>query len=180
MVPPMRKRKFKKTLHIRQGGLNRKCGERRFPSRNAQQNREHSEYHMAKLFAQTVVASALATARDTIEVGLNDDGVTVVRFALARGKGTGAQEVPVTDFPAVIDALAGYADNGINKSAKIFSPVDMLHATITMNEEDRVTFRVGSGKGAKPTNLAPTELAGVVAFLRETLPAIQKAAKGLK
>lgn len=135
---------------------------------------------MAKLFAQTVNASALATARESIEVGLNDDGVTVVRFALARGKGTGAQEVPVADFPAVIDALAGYAENGINKSAKTFSPVDMLHATISMNEDDRVTFRVGSGKGAKPTNLAPSEMGDIVAFLRETLPAIQKAAKGLK
>ena len=135
---------------------------------------------MAKLFSNNTVASALTTARESIEVGLNDEGTPVVRVAFARGKGTGAQEIPVADLPAVIDALAGYADNGINKSAKIFSPVDMLHATITMNEDDRVTFRVGSGKGAKPTNLAPTELAGVVAFLREVLPQVQKAAKGLK
>lgn len=135
---------------------------------------------MAKLFVNTAAASALQTARDSIEVGLNDDGVTVVRVAFARGKGTGAQEIPVADFPAVIDALAGYAENGINKSAKTFSPVDMLHATISMTEDDRVTFRVGSGKGAKPTNLAPSEMAEVVNFLRDTLPAIQKAAKGLK
>lgn len=135
---------------------------------------------MAKLFVNNSVASALQTARDSIEVGLNDDGVSVVRVAFARGKGTGSQEIPVADLPAVIDALAGYADNGINKSAKIFSAVDMLHATITMNEDDRVTFRVGSGKGAKPTNLAPSELSEVCNFLRETLPAIQKAAKGLK
>ena len=135
---------------------------------------------MAKLFAQTVNASALNTARESIEVGLNDDGITVVRVAFARGKGTGAQEIPVADLPAVIDALAGYAENGINKSAKVFSPVDMLHATIALNEDDRVTFRVGSGKGAKPTNLAPNELGDIVSFLRETLPAIQKAAKSLK
>lgn len=135
---------------------------------------------MAKLFVNNSVASALQTARDSIEVGLNDDGVSVVRVAFARGKGTGSQEIPVADLPAVIDALAGYADNGINKSAKIFSAVDMLHATITMNEDDRVTFRVGSGKGAKPTHLAPSELSEVCNFLRETLPAIQKAAKGLK
>jgi hypothetical protein len=135
---------------------------------------------MAKLFASTVNASALNTARESIEVGMNDDGIAVVKVAFARGKGTGAQEIPVADFPAVIDALAGYAENGINKSAKTFSPVDMLHATISMTEDDRVTFRVGSGKGAKPTNLAPSEMGDIVAFLRETLPAIQKAAKGLK
>jgi hypothetical protein len=135
---------------------------------------------MAKLFVNTAAASALQTARDSIEVGLNDDSIPVVKVAFARGKGTGSQEIPVSDLPAVIDALAGYAENGINKSAKIFSPVDMLHATITLNEDDRVAFRVGSGKGAKPTHLAPNELAGVVAFLREVLPQVQKAAKGLK
>jgi len=111
---------------------------------------------------------------------MNDDGIAVVKVAFARGKGTGAQEIPVADFPAVIDALAGYAENGIQKSAKIFSPVDMLHATISLNEDDRVTFRVGSGKGAKPTHLAPNEMSDVVAFLRDVLPQVQKAVKSLK
>lgn len=135
---------------------------------------------MGKLFAATVNQSAVAIARETIEVGLNDDGVTVVKVAFARGKGTGSQEIPVADLPAIIEALNGYATNGINKSAKVFSPVDMLHATIGLNEEDRVSFRVGSGKGAKPTHLSPDEMPGVVAFLTEVLPAVQKAAKSLK
>jgi hypothetical protein len=134
---------------------------------------------MAKLFAASVNTSAVATARESIEVGLNDDGVPVVKFALARGKGTGAQEVPVADLPAFIEALSGYATNGINKSAKAFSPVDMLHATIGYNEDDRVSFRVGTGKGAKPTHLAQDEMSGIVAFLNEVLPAIQKAAKSV-
>lgn len=135
---------------------------------------------MAKLFSNNTVASAITTARESIEVGLNDEGTPVVRVAFARGKGTGAQEIPVSDMLSVIDALQGYADNGINKSAKIFSAVDMLHATITLNEDDRVAFRVGSGKGAKPTHLAPEELSEIVAFLRETLPTVQAAAKKLK
>jgi hypothetical protein len=135
---------------------------------------------MGKLFATTVNQSAVAVARETIEVGLNDDGVTVVKVAFARGKGTGSQEIPVADMPAIIDALAGYAENGIQKSAKVFSPVDMLHATIGLNEDDRVQFRVGSGKGAKPTNLSPDEMTGVVAFLRDVLPTVQAAAKKLK
>lgn len=135
---------------------------------------------MGKLFAATVNQSAVAIARESIEVGVNDDGVTVVKVAFARGKGTGSQEIPVADLPAIIEALNGYATNGINKSAKVFSPVDMLHATIGLNEEDRVSFRVGSGKGAKPTHLSPDEMPGVVAFLTEVLPAVQKAAKSLK
>jgi hypothetical protein len=135
---------------------------------------------MAKLFAATVNQSAVAIARDTIEVGVNDAGSPVVKVAFARGKGTGSQEIPVADLPAVIEALSGYAENGINKSAKVFSPVDMLHATIGLNEDDRISFRVGSGKGAKPTNLAPDEIGAVVDFLREVLPAVQKAAKSLK
>jgi hypothetical protein len=135
---------------------------------------------MGKLFQSTVNASAVAVARESIEVGINDDGVPVVKFALARGKGTGAQEVPVADLPAFIDALSGYAENGINKSAKALSTVDMLHATICTTEEDRVSFRIGTGKGAKPTNLAPEEMGGVVAFLREVLPTVQSAAKKVK
>jgi hypothetical protein len=135
---------------------------------------------MGKLFATTVNQSAVAIARESIEVGVTDDGVTVVKVAFARGKGTGSQEIPVSDLPSVIDALAGYAENGINKSAKVFSPVDMLHATIGLNEDDRVSFRVGSGKGAKPTHLSPNEMGEVVNFLREVLPAVQKAAKSLK
>lgn len=133
-----------------------------------------------KLFVSAVNSSALAVARDSIEVGVNESGVTVVKVAFARGKGTGSQEIPVADLPAVIDALNGYAENGLNRSAKVFSPVDMLHATIGLNEDDRIQFRVSSGKGAKPTNLTTEELPGIVAFLRETLPAIQAAAKKLK
>jgi len=135
---------------------------------------------MAKLFVNTTAASALATARDSIEVGLNDAGVPVVRFALARGKGTGAQEVPVADLAAFIEALDGYAVNGLNRTAKALSTVDMLHATISMNDDDRIQFRIGTGKGAKPTHLAPEELPEVVTFLRDTLPAVQAAAKKVK
>lgn len=135
---------------------------------------------MAKLFVNTAAASALATARDSIEVGMNDAGVPVVRFALARGKGTGAQEVPVADLAAFIEALDGYAKNGLNRSAKALSTVDMLHATISMNEDDRIAFRVGTGKGAKPTHLAPDELQGIVSFLQEVLPTVQAAVKKLK
>lgn len=133
-----------------------------------------------KLFAVSVNQSAVSVARESIEVGMNDDGVTVVRVAFARGKGTGAQEIPVSDLPEIIDALAHYTEHGINKSAKALSCTDMLHATIGLNDESRVSFRVGTGKGAKPTNLAPTEMSDVVAFLRDVLPTVQKAAKNLK
>lgn len=135
---------------------------------------------MSKLFASTVNASAVAIARESIEVGINDDGVPVVTVAFARGKGTGKQEIPVADFAAFIEALDGYAVNGLNRTAKSLSTVDMLHATIAMNEDDRVAFRIGTGKGAKPTHLAPEELPQVVGFLREVAPMIEKAVKKIK
>lgn len=135
---------------------------------------------MSKLFASTVNASAVAIARESIEVGINDDGVAVVTVAFARGKGTGKQEIPVADFAAFIEALDGYATNGLNRTAKSLSTVDMLHATIAMNEDDRVAFRIGTGKGAKPTHLAPEELPQVVGFLREVAPMIEKAVKKIK
>lgn len=135
---------------------------------------------MSKLFASTVNQSAVAIARESIEVGVNEDGVTVVTVAFAKGKGTGRQEIPVADFAAFIDALDGYATNGLNRTAKALSTVDMLHATIAMNDDDRVAFRIGTGKGAKPTHLAPEELPQVVGFLREVAPMIEKAVKKIK
>ena len=134
----------------------------------------------SKLFASTVNASAVAIARESIEVGLNDEGVAVVTLAFAKGKGTGRQEIPVADFAAFIEALDGYAVNGLNRTAKALSTVDMLHATIAMNDDDRVAFRIGTGKGAKPTHLAPEELGQVVGFLREVAPMVEKAAKKIK
>lgn len=133
-----------------------------------------------KLFASTSTPSALATARESIEVGLNDAGVPVVRVAFARGKGTGSQEIPVADLPAFIEALDGYAKNGLNRTAKALGTVDMLHATIAMDEDDRIGFRIGTGKGCKPTRMAPEELPGVVSFLRDSTAAIMAAVKKIK
>jgi hypothetical protein len=56
----------------------------------------------------------------------------------------------------------------------------MLHATINMNDDDRISFRAANVKGAKPTNLAPAELPGVIGFLREVQPMVEAAAKKLK
>lgn len=135
---------------------------------------------MGKLFHSESTMSAVDNARQTIEVGMNDDGVPTVKFALARGKGTGSQEIPVAEFAAFIEALSGYAEGGLNRTQKQLSPVDTLHATITLTEEERISFRVSSGKGAKPTSLLPAEIGGVVAFLREVTPMIERAVKKVK
>ena len=174
-------KKMPRPLPPASGVLQSERGQRGLvPSAGTLKNGTFRTIIMAKLFISAVNSSALAIARDSIEVGINEAGTPVVRVAFARGKGTGSQEIPVSDIPAVIDALSGYAENGINKSAKVFSPVDMLHATIGLNEDDRIQFRVSSGKGAKPTNLATEELPGIVAFLREVLPTVQAAAKKIK
>lgn len=133
-----------------------------------------------KLFASSVNTSALHVARETIEVGVNEAGIPVVRVAFARGKGTGSQEIPVSELSAIIDALQSYADNGLNRSSKVFSAADMLHATISVAEESRVSFRLSSGKGAKPTNLSQDELGDVVSFLREVQPMVEAAASKIK
>lgn len=134
----------------------------------------------ARLFADPKLTDAVTIARESIEVGLSEAGIPVVRFALARGKGTGQQEVAVSEFPAFLDALGDYAENGVNEQAgKVLSPVDMLHATIGMTEEGEVAFRVGGGKGSKPTRLAPTSLPGVVKFFRDNMGRIESAAASI-
>lgn len=133
-----------------------------------------------RLFSDPKLTDSITIARESLEVGLNDAGIPVVRFALARGKGTGQQEVPVTEFPAFLDALGDYAEQGITEAAvRQLSPVDMLHATINLNEDGEIAFRVGGGKGSKPTRLNPAALPGVVSFLRDVMPQITKAAEGI-
>ena len=58
-------------------------------------------------------AGAVATIRQTMSVSLDDDGTPIVSFAMNRGKGTGAQSMPISEFEDYILALEEVAANGI-------------------------------------------------------------------
>lgn len=132
------------------------------------------------LFKRTAVESASAIARDTIKVVRDSEtGIVSVEFALASGKGTGKQTVPVAEFRNFTAALKQYSEEGINKTTGARSSVDMLHSTIALDEDQEISFRCSTGKGAKPTHLPVSELPGVVDFLSGLTDRIEAEAKKL-
>lgn len=128
------------------------------------------------IFASTTTESVIQTMRDTMSV-FAEDGVTYVSFALNRGKGSGAQVIPVSqlgDFCAVLD---DFATNGVNDAVEEnISAAESVRRTIAVDDDGILSFRARSGKGAKPAKVAPSQLGEAVTFLRDALPMIEKAA----
>jgi hypothetical protein len=120
--------------------------------------------------------SAVQTIRETMSVSL-EDGTPVVRFAMNKGKGSGAQEMPVSEFREYVETLEDYADNGIDDIPTAdLSPAETVRQTIGLDDDGVISFRVRSGKGAKPAKVASHEFGEVAELLRGTLEAVEAAA----
>jgi len=120
--------------------------------------------------------SAVQTIRQTMSVSL-EDGTPVVRFAMNRGKGSGAQELAVSDFREYVEALEYYADNGIDEIPTAdLSPAEIVRQTIGLDDDGIISFRVRQGKGAKPAKVQAGEFGEVAELLRGTLEAVEAAA----
>ena len=129
------------------------------------------------IFASEHNESAVQTVRSTMTVQLDDNGTPVVSFATNRGKGSGAQTMPVSEYREYVSTLSGYASDGIPDEADIeqLSPSETVRRTIRL-EDGAISFRVRSGKGAKPAKIAADEFAEVVSLLEGTLEAVESAA----
>ena len=129
------------------------------------------------IFASEHNESAVQTVRSTMTVQLDDNGTPVVSFATNRGKGSGAQTMPVSEYREYVSTLSGYASDGIPDEADIeqLSPSETVRRTIRL-EDGAISFRVRSGKGAKPAKIAADEFAEVVSLLAGTLEAVESAA----
>jgi hypothetical protein len=97
-----------------------------------------------------------------------------------RGKGSGAQVMPVADFEEYVSTLEHYASNGIDEiPTDNLSPAETVRQTINLDDEGVISFRVRSGKGAKPAKVSAAEFADVVGLLRETQSLVEGAARKL-
>ena len=67
------------------------------------------------IFSSENNESPVQTIRHTMSVSLSGNGTPLVSFATNRGKGSGAQALPVADFAEVISVLQECADNGIEE-----------------------------------------------------------------
>ena len=132
------------------------------------------------IFENEASQSAVQTIRETMSVSLDDDGTALVSFAMNRGKGSGAQVMPVDDFSEYVDTLEHYASNGIDEiPTDNLSPAETVRQTINLDDDGVISFRVRSGKGAKPAKVAADEFAEVASLLRSTLSAVEGAATRL-
>ena len=132
------------------------------------------------IFENETSQSAVQTIRETMSVSLDDNGTPIVSFAMNRGKGSGAQVMPVADFAEYADTLEYYASNGIDEiPTENLSPAETVRHTIGLDDDGVISFRVRSGKGAKPAKVAAGEFSEVADLLRSTVEAVEGAASKL-
>ena len=134
---------------------------------------------MQSIFTSEHSESPAAILRKTMSVSLSEDGTPMVSFALNRGKGSGKQSMPVSQFSDYVAALDEALSNGISEdSDENLSAADMVRKTIAQ-EDGIVSFRVRGGKGAKPANLPVDNFSEVVTLLASTVDAVEAAGKNL-
>ena len=136
------------------------------------------EYKMANIFLDETTEDVIDTIKQTMSVKM-EDGTPVVSFATNRGKGSGAQQVAVSEFDEYVEALEEVADNGIQELPEYdLSPSEMVRETIR-NTDGMITFRVRGGKGSKPAKIPADRFSEVVGLLRSTVPLVESAAESL-
>lgn len=132
---------------------------------------------MGSIFQNESEESAVQTIKQTMQV-FAEDGVAYVSFATNKGKGSGAQVIPVSEFAECVEALSEIVENGISEEEEHISTPESIRRTASLSD-GTISFRVRSGKGAKPAKVEAGELADVVNLLKGTLKAVSSAAKNL-
>jgi len=134
---------------------------------------------MQSIFTSEHSESPAAILRKTMSVSLGDDGTPMVSFAVNRGKGSGRQSMPVSEFADYVGALEDALQAGISEeSDEALSAADMVRRTIRQ-DEGIVSFRVRGGKGAKPAKLPVDSFSEVVDLLSSTVDAVEDAGSKL-
>jgi hypothetical protein len=109
------------------------------------------------------------------------DGNWTVSFITNRGKGSGAQSIPVSELEDAVSVLREIAENGVtegDESARI--PAGQMIKQTAEYDEGYITFRVSGGKGSKPARIPANEFLKWVETLERTVPAIQERVNNLK
>tara|TARA_B100001027_G_C16267223_1_gene332769 strand:- start:934 stop:1347 length:414 start_codon:yes stop_codon:yes gene_type:complete len=132
---------------------------------------------MQSIFSNEHSESPAAILRKTMSVSLSEDGTPMVSFALNRGKGSGRQSMPVTEFAAYVSALEEAVESGLSdETEENLTAADMVRRTI-QQDDGVISFRVRGGKGAKPAKLPADSFGEVVELLSSTVDAVESAAE---
>jgi len=126
------------------------------------------------IFGSENTESPIQVVRSTMSVSLDESGTPVVSFATNRGKGTGAQVIPVAQFGEAVECLQGFVDSGFESEASEPSVADTIRSTISC-ADGVVSFRVRSGKGSKPAKIPADVFSEVISLLSSTVSAVESA-----
>lgn len=135
---------------------------------------------MSNIFASESTENPVTLIRQTLSVKPNEDGQIMVSFTTNRGKGSGAQTMPYAEFRAAVAVLTEAATNGIPEIAEDenLPAHEVVRRTLAV-EDGTVSFRVKSGKGAKPARISLDDFRAVADLLSSTIDAVESAGKSL-
>ena len=121
------------------------------------------------IFTNEANESPVQVIRQTMSVSKGDEGVAEVSFATNKGKGSGAQTIPVEHYAEVVETLQEFAESGFEETAEDnLSPAETIRRTIRL-QDGVVSFRTRSGKGAKPARIPLDQFTAVCELLSETV-----------
>ncbi len=150
---------------------------------------------MSKLSDSEVSENPVTIMKETIEVKVDsverDGEVTIepiVTFAVNRGKGTGAQKIPLSEFAGYLETIQDYRDNGFdNAKVEGYRPAgEIVRDTMSLvkpteeytddkgntkrrpikdAEPNIVSWRTRTGKGSKPARVSLEDFPKVIKVL---------------
>lgn len=134
---------------------------------------------MTNIFADSHDESPITIIKQTMSVSLSDDGVPMVSFATNRGKGSGAQSMPIAEFADYVSALEAIVESGIpEEENRTYTAAEMVQRTISQTD-GVISFRVRDGKGSKPAKIPTDSFSETVELLRSTVDAVKSAGDSL-
>ena len=135
---------------------------------------------MSAIFATESAENPVTLIKQSLKVLPDDNGQVVATFTVNRGKGSGAQVLPYAQFREAVSVLTDAATNGIPEAAEEteLPAAEVIRRTIQI-EDGVVSFRVKSGKGAKPARISVEDFQAVVGLLQSAVEQVEAAGKSL-
>lgn len=130
---------------------------------------------------ETTMTTAEIVANNFDVVYDEESGEICVKIAFNKGKGTGAQLVPVDEYRDYVSAIGELATAGIPEAEEDnWTAAETVSRTARMDSDGRVCFRVKGGKGAKPAKIPSSELGDIHALLDSVADRVDAAAESMR
>jgi hypothetical protein len=144
-----------------------------------------SKFTVAANSNAVAAKSTAVILSESIAPGMDGDGNLWIVFRGSEGKGTGQQEVPVEQLSDLLTVVGNMVENGAPDEEEL-SAADMFTRTFALRDAPEgktgqyCTFRLNSGKGAKPVTIPLADLGTFFNTLKLSLPTALRSAKAIK